>query len=126
MAVPLISPYTLGKLQAEAAYDGRRLLCTLRGSGDMSTKEMLDGLLGRVHEISTSLRIREVLVSLEAVEFLNSSCMKSFVTWIERARTLPEPSQYRMRFRANPNTLWQRRSLEALRCFAIDLVSIED
>ncbi len=56
---------------------------------------------------------------------MNSSCFKSFVTWIGEVQDLQPDKQYRIHFRSNPEMLWQRRSLHALRCFAVDLITIE-
>ena len=38
---------------------------------------------------------------------------------------LEATQQYRIHLLSNPNLLWQRRSLAALSCFAVDLVAIE-
>jgi hypothetical protein len=40
-------------------------------------------------------------------------------------RDLDPSKQYAMRFLSKPELLWQKRSLHALRCFAVDLISIE-
>ncbi|MDB4957395.1 MAG: hypothetical protein JWO36_4964, partial [Myxococcales bacterium] len=62
---------------------------------------------------------------LRELEFMNSSCFKAFVAWIAMIRDLETDKQYRMHLLSNPNLHWQRRSLAALTCFAVDLVTIE-
>jgi hypothetical protein len=56
---------------------------------------------------------------------MNSSCFKIFVAWLAQVRDLDAAKQYRIHLLSNPNLLWQRRSLAALSCFAVDLVAIE-
>jgi hypothetical protein len=68
--------------------------------------------------------VREVLVDLRELEFMNSSCFKHFVTWICEVHDAPALAP-RFRFRSDPRRLWQRRSLHALSGLAGGLVSIE-
>jgi hypothetical protein len=70
------------------------------------------------------LGIPEVQIDLRELEFMNSSCFKSFVSWISEVSELTS-GHYRIRFLSNPSILWQHRSLHALSCFAAELVTIE-
>jgi hypothetical protein len=54
-----------------------------------------------------------------------SSCFRSFVSWLSDVQDLPPDQQDRIRRRSNSAMLWQRRSLHALKCFADDLVQVE-
>jgi hypothetical protein len=56
---------------------------------------------------------------------MNSSCFKTFITWIVRVRNLAPDAQYKIRFLSDQEKHWQRRSLGALSCFAVDLIRIE-
>jgi hypothetical protein len=38
---------------------------------------------------------------------------------------LPPTQRYKIRFRSNPNLRWQKKSLQALRSYAPDIVVIE-
>jgi hypothetical protein len=71
------------------------------------------------------LQVREVAIDLHQLEFMNSSCFKNVVSWLNRVQELPTTAQYYVRFLSNPALLWQRRSLHALQCFANELVRIE-
>ena len=71
------------------------------------------------------LGVRQVVVDVTRLEFMNSSCFKSIVAWLTDIMELPEPQQYRIKFKSNPDTLWQRRSLHALRSYALMIVRIE-
>lgn len=95
------------------------------GNADMRTKSALDALLVKVHAEAQRLASPRVVIDFKALEFMNSSCFKSFVSWISEVRDLDPAKQYRIHFLSKPELLWQRRSLHALRCFAVDLISIE-
>jgi hypothetical protein len=101
------------------------LLLKLTGNADMSAKEGLDALLPRVHEEAKRTSAPEVTVDFRELEFMNSSCFKSFVTWISEVQELEPDKQYRIRLLSKPEMHWQRRSLHALRCFAVDLITIQ-
>ncbi len=110
---------------ASASHAGGALALRLAGNADMSAKESLDALLPRVHAEAQRLGAAEVAVDFRDLEFMNSSCFKSFVTWISEVQELEPAKQYRIRFLSKPEMHWQRRSLHALRCFAVDLITVE-
>jgi hypothetical protein len=95
------------------------------GTADMHAIDTLDEYLGAVHDAALERRARRVRVDFRQLEFMNSSCFKSFVTWIGRVQDVTPADRYKIEFQSNPQMHWQRRSLNALRCFAIELVSIE-
>jgi hypothetical protein len=47
------------------------------------------------------------------------------VSWIGQVQDLEAHRQYRIRFLSDDNKHWQRRSLGALSCFAVDLIQVE-
>ncbi|UQA59346.1 hypothetical protein [Polyangium aurulentum] len=110
---------------ASAAHEDKLLFLRLTGNADMSAKEGLDGLLPRVHAEAQRLGVAVVAVDFRELEFMNSSCFKSFVTWISEVQELEPAKQYQIRFLSKPEMHWQRRSLHALRCFAVDLITVE-
>jgi hypothetical protein len=93
------------------------------GSGDMKAIELLAQYLKRVHERALSEGIAEVRCDFRQLAFMNSSCFKSFVVWIDTVKNAAKA--YKIGFVTNPSLHWQRRSLEALRRLAVDIVSIE-
>lgn len=95
------------------------------GTADMHAIEELDGYLAAVHAAAIEQRAERVRVDFRRLEFMNSSCFKSFVTWIGQVQETTPRERYRIAFRSNPQMHWQRRSLNALRCFALDLITIE-
>lgn len=95
----------------------------LTGNADVVAIEPLSTLLPKLHAEATRNGVDHVIVDLLELEFMNSSCFKSFVTWISTLQGAEK--QYRITFFSNPAMLWQRRSLHALSCFAADLVTVE-
>jgi hypothetical protein len=111
------------QFQAIAELEGPRLSIAFSGSGDLNAIELLAGYLIRVHEEALRLAVREVRCDFRKLGFMNSSCFKSFVVWIDTVKNAP--TGYKISFLTDPNIHWQRRSLEALRRLATNIVSIE-
>lgn len=112
------------ELRASLTQQDAALVAKLCGTADLRVTDSVEAILNRVHQKALELAIAEVQVDLRELEFMNSSCFKSFVSWISEVSDLTA-GQYRIRFLSNPSILWQRRSLHALSCFAAELVTIE-
>lgn len=112
------------ELRASLTQQDAALVAKLCGTADLRVTDSVEAILNRVHQKAMELAVTEVQVDLRELEFMNSSCFKSFVSWISEVSDLTE-GQYRIRFLSNPSILWQRRSLHALSCFAAELVTIE-
>ncbi|MDI1448693.1 hypothetical protein [Polyangium sp. 6x1] len=115
----------LRDFSANVRAEGRSLVLSLSGNADMAAKDSLDTLLPRVHAEALRISAAEVQVDFRNLEFMNSSCFKSFVSWISEIGELERSKEYKIRLLSNPEMHWQRRSLHALRCFAVDLISVE-
>jgi hypothetical protein len=112
------------ELRARLTREDSALVAKLWGTADLRVTDSVEAILTRVHQKAIELNISEVRMDLRELEFMNSSCFKSFVSWISEVSDLTA-GQYRIRFLSNPSILWQRRSLHALSCFAAELVTIE-
>jgi hypothetical protein len=112
------------ELRARLTREEAALVAKLSGTADLRVTDSVEAILSSVHQKAMELRIPEVRMDLRELEFMNSSCFKSFVSWISEVSDLTA-GQYRIRFLSNPRILWQRRSLHALSCFAAELVTIE-
>jgi hypothetical protein len=99
------------------------LVLSFVGTGDVAAIELLSSYLRRVHEEATRLGVREVTCDFRQLSFMNSSCFKAFVVWLDRVKNAPAP--YRIRFLTAAELHWQKRSLEALRRLASAVVSVE-
>lgn len=115
----------IGDLLASAAVAAEVLTVTLRGTADSQAETALGELLGRVHAESQRAGAREVAVDMRALEFMNSSCFKAFITWIVAVRRLPVEERYKITFLSSSALHWQKRSLHALHYFGGDLVRVE-
>lgn len=103
--------------------DGRRLRVSFEGTGDVAAIELLSQFLKRAHAEALRLGLTEVSCDFRKLTFMNSSCFKSFVVWIDTVKNLAQP--YQIRFITEPSMQWQRRSLEALRRLATSVVIVE-
>jgi len=125
MAELTLEVIALPEFETQASMENGSISVRLRGSADLAARKPLESLLHGVHSESQRLKARRVVIDLTELEFMNSSCFKSFVTWIEEVQNLDAGAQYRITFISNPATHWQRRSLKALSCFAADLITLE-
>lgn len=121
----LSQPIQSAELNATVTLLDQALLVRMTGTADLRVTDTIEKLLSAVHEQAIGGHLGEVKVDLRNLEFMNSSCFKSFVTWISQVQELTEALQYRIYFFSNPAILWQRRSLNALSCFAAHLITID-
>src|SRR5262249_49747648 len=110
---------------ADAGLEGKVVRVRFAGNADLTAREALERLLVKLHDEVIRLSCTEVIVDFHELEFMNSSCFKSFVAWINSVQELETGKQYRIRMLSDPAMLWQRRSLHALKCFAVNLIEVE-
>lgn len=103
--------------------DDGKLSVTFSGTGDVAAIEALGSYLKQVHAEAERLGLTEVTCDFRKLSFMNSSCFKAFVVWIDTVKNAARV--YRIRFLTDPEMHWQRRSLEALRRLATAVVSVE-
>jgi hypothetical protein len=109
--------------ESEATDDG--IAVHFRGSADLTTQEQLSQFLKKMHEEVLRRHGRRVAVDFVNLEFMNSSCFKTFLTWIHDVQNVAADKRYHVTFLSNESLHWQKRSLNALRCFAVDLITIQ-
>jgi anti-anti-sigma factor len=117
MAVPV--------LDTTSDLAGDVITTRFKGTADVEAQPDLQHYITAIHTESQRLKVTKVVVDFRELEFMNSSSFKIFVAWLAKVQDLPAADQYKISFLSNPNMHWQRRSLAALSCFAVDLVSIE-
>ena len=110
---------------ADATVADNVVTAKFRGTADVEAKPGLDQYVAALHEEACRLGATKVVIDFRELEFMNSSSFKVFVTWLAQVQELPADKQYRIHFLSNPSMHWQRRSLAALSCFAVNLVTIE-
>jgi hypothetical protein len=119
-----IDPLVSAGFQLTPRREGDTLVVNFAGNGDMSAVDTLGRFLKQLHVEATGTRASEVAFDFRDLYFMNSSCFKAFVTWIDIVSRTTEKA-YTIRFLTNPRLHWQRRSLEALRCLAPHVVRVE-
>jgi hypothetical protein len=120
----LIHPIEDIDFTARAGSGGGGLHVTLVGNADLNVKAELERFMAAVHEEARRVGAAEVVVDLQQLEFMNSSCLKSLVWWISAVHDLAAAHRYHITFLSSPTMHWQRRSLNALAGLAGDVVSI--
>lgn len=119
---PLVQDGTF-RLRSHPEHD--TLVLELSGSAESSVEKALGEALRGVTPEVARLGAAEVVVDFRQVSFLTSSCLKDFIKWLQSVQDLPSGQRYRIRFRFDPETTWQRSSLPALKAFMEDLVTLE-
>jgi hypothetical protein len=94
------------------------------GNGDAEAVTPLDRFLKLLHKNLLDEKSTEIRVDLYDLYFMNSSCLKAFVSWIYKVNTTGRP--YQIHLQMNPRQPWQRRSLEPLKRLAPAVVSLDD
>jgi len=120
----VIRPIDVPEFTARVDQANGGLKMEMVGNADLNVTAMLDRLVEEIHREACRLGVREVVVDLRALEFMNSSCLKSLVWWISSVHELAAAHQYHITFVSSPLMYWQRRSLSALAGLATELVSI--
>jgi len=110
-------------ITASDATEGIRV--KFAGNGDMDATPVLGSYLKQLHADACHLGVREVAFDLSELYFMNSSCFKCFVSFISQIRKMDATGRYGVRFLSNPQLHWQRRSLEAIRAFSPEVVTVE-
>jgi hypothetical protein len=113
------------KFSASAAEDGNEIVVRLSGSADVLAKPHLGGLFAAVDARAHELAVERVRVDIRQLAFMNSSCFKDFISWLDKVREAAPGEQYQVMFQASATKHWQRRSLHALTAFARGFVTIE-
>jgi anti-anti-sigma factor len=107
-----------------AAKDGA-IVVQMRGNADIAAEAPLKKFLDDLHAEAKRLAIRETLFEVQELYFMNSSCLSLLLRHVNTVLQSSTSHAYKLRFRSNHNLRWQKRSLQALRAFAPDVVSIE-
>jgi hypothetical protein len=112
------------KFTATVTHGGEDIILEMTGNADVAAKQHLAPMLLGLHEQAKRLGVARVQVDIRKLAFMNSSCLKDLIGWLDRAR-MEGTGNYRIVFLSSANQHWQKRSLHALSCFARDLVTVE-
>jgi hypothetical protein len=112
-------------LATSTSLEGEVVTFTCKGSAETHTLSSLSAVLDGLHSDAVNRSARTVIADVRGLEFASSSCLKLFVTWLQRVIELDDDKRYKIKFRSNPAHSWQRRSLGALSAFAAGVVTVE-
>lgn len=112
-------------LVATYRLEGTQLVVELVGNADHRTSEQVRDLCVQLHATALAATVTAAVLDLRQLEFMNSSCFKALVTWVSDIQDLEPAKRYKIRAFSNPGIPWQKRSLQSLQYFAVDLVSVE-
>ncbi|HTN86412.1 MAG TPA: hypothetical protein VL242_22080 [Sorangium sp.] len=119
-----VEPVVTDSFGIEPALRDDTLGVKLTGTGDMAAVAPLDMFLKDMQSEAMRLRVSAVEFDVRALYFLNSSCLKAFISFISRLGT--QGLRCKIQFLTDARLGWQRRSLTALERMSPDLVSIVD
>jgi hypothetical protein len=108
-----------------AEMHGALVRVRIKGNADMQSLTDLDAFLRALYVQVLKLAVNEVSFDMRDLYFMNSSCLRCFVTFIIDDADLGTAQRFRIKFISNPTLHWQRKSLDALKACGDDLVSVE-
>jgi hypothetical protein len=115
-----MSGFSVSAVQAE-----QQISLRMTGSAETPAMGSLQGLFNGVHAEMLRQGLPKVVVDLRELEFMNSSCFKTFVSWLAEVQETDSAKRYHVHFLSDTKKHWQKKSLNALSAFAIDLVKVE-
>jgi hypothetical protein len=125
--VPSLStpPVSIDGFTLDPSQSGDQITVKAVGNADMTVTTKLGPYLDKLHSEALRLGIKRMTFDIRELYFLTSGCLKCFATMLATVAQLDASQRYSVRFLANSNLHWQRRSLEALRCVAQNVIVIE-
>jgi anti-anti-sigma factor len=105
--------------------DARAIVVSVSGNADMAVSDPWRAFLQAIDAEARRLSVDEMVFELRELYFMNSSCLSVLMRMIHNLVQGSGEPGYRMRFKANPNLRWQKRSLLALSSLARDRVIVE-
>ncbi len=97
----------------------------LAGSAEVGVSQTLEHMLCSLHDELVVMGVRGVVVKMYDLEFMCAGTLNAFAVWLWKVIEMAPELRYQVRFLSNPDFLWQRRTLQSLSSFAVDLVRIE-
>jgi hypothetical protein len=119
-------PQATADVNMDVRWNGVSPVIVLDGSADLRNKDELQRFLLEVHADVLRTGGRRVTVDVRSLDFMSSSCIKAFVTWLVQIQSAPSEQQYRVHFLFDRSRGWQKRTLTALSCFACELVGLSE
>ncbi|XXY51728.1 hypothetical protein WME91_11350 [Sorangium sp. So ce269] len=119
-----VEPVFTDSFGIEPALRDDTLSIRLSGTGDMAAAPSLGICLKALQAEVVRLSINVVAFDVRGLYFLNSSCLKAFISFI--CGVAGQGQKCKVQFITDARLGWQRRSLTALERMSPELVSIAD
>ncbi len=112
------------KLSVDDENDGVRVV--LSGMIDMRdpSVEILPYLL-RLHEEVMKNDIKYITADFSDLTFMNSSGIKSIISWIMKLNDIPEEKRYIINIIHNPEITWQESSIQVMQQLFPELIVVK-
>jgi len=81
--------------------------------------------LVKIHDALVKHESKNITIDFTPLEFMNSSGIKTVITWIMRLNDLSDSEQYSVAIRFNPDITWQESSVHVMKQLFPDLISLE-
>jgi hypothetical protein len=119
-----IQPISEKGFTAEAVLDGDELAVRFAGTADLTVKTMMDSFLCQAHAemCRGDLGATTVSVDISGLEFINSSCLMTVVTWITTVHEMAM-DRYPISFHFKPSRNWQTRTVKVFEHLGQSFVS---
>lgn len=95
----------------------QEMVFSLTGQGDVQDVTELRKQLLNIHASALSQHARVVRVNLADVEFMNSTGLGAFVSWIAELQKVAATERYKIELHGSSGRRWQRSSLHSLAAF---------
>lgn len=86
-------------------------------SGTIEIKNPNDNFtnhIKKIHSLILENNLKNIILDLTTLEFMNSSGIKGLVEWILKLEELSEDQKYKIEFIYNPKILWQESTINTL------------
>jgi len=81
--------------------------------------------LAKIHDALIFFKEKTITIDFTLLEFMNSSGIKTVITWIMRLNDLANDERYQISIRFNPDITWQESSVHVMKQLFPDLISLE-
>ena len=101
------------------------IVVQLVGTADVVAQPHMAETFEAAHQAADVTGIKNVRVDIRGLTFMNSSCFKHVVLWIQKVLSRPSDTRYGVTFLSTPSQAWQPRALKTLAHLGGSAISIE-
>ena len=87
------------------------------------SKEILPYLL-KIHEAILENAFNKIYIDLTGLDFMNSSGIKTFISWIMKVNEMPQEERYNITIIYGPDITWQQSSVKVIKRLFPDFIEV--